>query len=69
MANADDYVAARERKTVYDSTGWALQDRAAIQLLLDHANRLDLGIFVELEDIGEDPLDPYHFGEHDAGGR
>ncbi len=67
VADPDRYVAARERTTVYDSTGWALQDRAAIQLLLDHANRLDLGTFLELEDIDSDPLDPYHFGDHHGG--
>lgn len=64
VTHPEAYADARERTTVYDSTGWALQDRAAIQLLLDHANRLDLGIFLELEDIGDDPFDPYHFGEH-----
>lgn len=61
VADPDAHRDARERTTVFDSTGWALQDRVAIQLLLDHANRLDLGIFLELEDISEDPMNPYDF--------
>ncbi len=61
LADPDTYVDARERTTVFDSTGWALEDRAAIHLLLDHANRLDLGVFMELEDISDDPMNPYDF--------
>lgn len=61
VANAEEYRAARERTTVFDSTGWALEDRVGIQLLLDHANELGLGLLLELEDIGDDPLNPYHF--------
>lgn len=62
VADSERYRAARERTTVFDSTGWALQDRVAIQLLLHHANRLDLGVFMELEAVSDDPLSPYRFG-------
>ncbi len=51
----------RERLTVFDSTGWALEDRVALQLLLEHADRLDIGVHIELEDISDDPLHPYDF--------
>lgn len=61
VADPDRFAEARERTTVFDSTGWALQDRVAIQMLLDHANRLEVGAYVELEDISDDPLDPYDF--------
>lgn len=61
VAQADAHREARGRTTVFDSTGWALEDRVGIQLLLDHANRLGLGLLLELEDIGDDPLNPYHF--------
>lgn len=61
VAAADVYRDARNRTTVFDSTGWALEDRVGIQLLIDHADRLGLGLLVELENIGVDPLDPYRF--------
>ena len=49
----------RNRPTVFDSTGWALEDRVAMQMLLAHSERLGLGTSVQLEDIGSDPLNPY----------
>ncbi len=63
VADPTAFEYARERTTVFDSTGWAIQDQVAVQLLLDHANRLDLGWSIELEDIGVEPLSPYHFDE------
>lgn len=53
------YEGHRDRTTVFDSTGWALEDRVGVQLLFHHADRLGLGLMVELEDIGEDPMNPY----------
>ena len=54
------YRSAAEQVTVFDSTGWALGDQVAMQLLLRHAAELGVGFEMDLEDIGEDPLDPYH---------
>lgn len=61
VADPDAFRHERDRTTVFDSTGWALQDRVAVQLLLGHAARLDLGLFIELEDISDEPLNPYDF--------
>ena len=61
IAAPEAYRSHRERTTVFDSTGWALEDRIGIRLLLHHANRLDLGLFLELEDVSDDPLNPYDF--------
>ncbi|MDJ0954059.1 MAG: ornithine cyclodeaminase family protein [Acidimicrobiia bacterium] len=47
------------RPTVFDSTGWALEDRVAMQMLLEHSERLGLGLSLQLEDTGNDPLNPY----------
>lgn len=49
----------REGLTVFDSTGWALEDLVAAELALEHAERLGLGLEVELQPIPEDPYDPY----------
>ena len=67
VAHPDRYREARERTTVFDSTGWALEDQVAIQMLLDKAKRFGLGIMLELEDVGEDPWNPYHFEPADLG--
>lgn len=61
VASADSYRDAQDTTTVFDSTGWALEDRVGINLLLDYANEFGLGLLLELEDIGDDPLNPYHF--------
>lgn len=62
VAEPDRFVSFQEKLTVFDSTGWALGDQVAMQLLLRHASKLGVGIEIRLEDIGEDPLDPYHLG-------
>ena len=59
IQSPDLYEEARKGPTVFDSTGWALEDRVAINLLLEHSERLGLGLELQLEDIGDDPLNPY----------
>jgi ornithine cyclodeaminase/alanine dehydrogenase-like protein (mu-crystallin family) len=51
----------RERPTVFDSTGWALQDLLAAELMLDHARRVGAGIEIDLQPTPLDPYDPYEF--------
>lgn len=53
--------ADRDRPTVFDSTGWALEDLVAAELALEHAERLGLGVTVELQPDPVDPFDPYEF--------
>ncbi len=50
---------AAGRVTVFDSTGWAVEDDAALRLAHDLAVRHDLGTDIILESIGSDPYDPY----------
>lgn len=66
VAHPEAYRDHLMRRTVYDSTGWALQDQAAVRLLMRHAASLDVGMLVELEDVGGDPLDPYAIARPDA---
>lgn len=49
----------RGETTIFDSTGFALEDQAAMEVLLAHAHRLGLGTEVPLESISHDPWDPY----------
>ena len=55
------YEGHRQSLTVFDSTGWALEDLIAAELLLDHADRLGVGVEVELQPAPIDPYDPYEF--------
>ncbi len=45
--------------TVFDSTGWALEDLLAAELLLEHADRISAGHEIELQPSPRDPFDPY----------
>ncbi len=56
VQNADSFTAWREQLTVFDSTGWALEDLIAAEIVLGHATRLHIGIHTELQ---HSPLDPY----------
>ncbi len=51
----------RQTLTVFDSTGWALEDAAAAQLLLNYARQLGLGEEVYLQHAPADPHNPYDF--------
>jgi ornithine cyclodeaminase/alanine dehydrogenase-like protein (mu-crystallin family) len=55
------YEHLRAQLTVFDSTGWALEDLVAAELVLDHAERLDEGFALELQPSPGDPYDPYEF--------
>ena len=51
----------RESTTVFDSTGWALEDYIVSQMFLEHANRLGIGQFLPASRRFQDPKDPYEF--------
>lgn len=52
---------ARAQISVFDSTGWALEDQLALELLLEHARTLGIGQSLTLEVCSADPKDPYGF--------
>jgi ornithine cyclodeaminase/alanine dehydrogenase-like protein (mu-crystallin family) len=62
----EHFSGTRGQPTVFDSTGWALEDQVALELLLDYARELKVGMEVELENIGGDPRDPYAFVQADG---
>lgn len=47
--------------TVFDSTGWALEDWVALEMMMDYAHDLHLGTHIQLESASFDPRDPYYF--------
>ena len=50
----------QERLSVFDSTGWALEDLVAMELLVEWAESHEIGAEVQLESIPLDPRNPYH---------
>lgn len=59
LQRPEDYRAHRERPTVFDSTGFALEDRVVAEVVLRHARALGRGTLIPVEYLAEDPLDPY----------
>lgn len=59
VQRADEFMDERERRTVFDSTGWAVEDDVALRLAVSLADRHGLGTTIELERIPADPYDPY----------
>ncbi len=59
VAQADELAAKRGTVTVFDSTGWAVEDDVALRLLLELAEEHDLGSLMALESIPADPYNPY----------
>lgn len=51
----------KKQRSVFDSTGWALEDYVAMELFMEHARELGLGQFIEIEHIPEDVKNPYDF--------
>ncbi len=61
VQNAEDFGHIRRQISVFDSTGWALEDQVAMQMMLDYATDLGLGTAIDIESISDDPLNPYQF--------
>lgn len=61
VQNPGPYAQYQQSLTVFDSTGWALEDAVAAKLMLDHAQRLGVGSVIGLQHVPTDPLNPYDF--------
>jgi ornithine cyclodeaminase/alanine dehydrogenase-like protein (mu-crystallin family) len=59
VQNADSYARSRSSPTVFDSTGWALEDHVVAVMVFEYARELGLGRSITLECLPADPLDPY----------
>ena len=59
--NPGKYAYLQNERTVFDSTGWALEDKVVMDLFLDCASELGLGQELEIEHIPRDTRNPYDF--------
>ena len=57
----DAFSFAKNQRSVFDSTGWALEDQMAMELLMEYAQELELGQYIEIEHIPDDVRNPYDF--------
>ena len=57
----DHFSNDRERCTVFDSTGWALEDIVTMDLFREYAGRFKVGHEIQLETISTDHRNPYQF--------
>jgi ornithine cyclodeaminase/alanine dehydrogenase-like protein (mu-crystallin family) len=55
-AHCNEY---RSRLTIFDSTGFALEDKLAMESFLGYAENFGLGTDIAIESMPHDPLDPY----------
>jgi ornithine cyclodeaminase/alanine dehydrogenase-like protein (mu-crystallin family) len=56
-----EFHSLKEQLTVFDSTGWALEDHVTMELLVAHARNLGVGMDVAIETVSGDARNPYHF--------
>ena len=61
VAQPERWSAWRDRRTVFDSTGYALEDLAVLEVVEGLAREHGVGDEIELESLGADPHDPYAF--------
>ena len=59
LQSADAGEALRDRLTVFDSTGWAVEDDVALRLAVQLARAHGIGTETRLERLPADPYDPY----------
>lgn len=57
------YAAWHKRKTIFDSTGFGLEDNVIAELVLALAHEYQLGTWVNLEHCPADPYNPYDFSQ------
>ncbi len=61
VKHQDDYLLHRKRATVFDSTGWAVEDMVCMDMFMEYAAEFGIGMELELESISSDTLNPYQF--------
>ena len=67
VKHRDSYEVARDATTVFDSTGWAIEDQVGMGLILERAIEYGLGTKLQIEGSSGDPRNPYDFLRKSAG--
>ena len=56
-----EFSGQQSRSSVFDSTGWALEDYVTVRILTDLAEKHDCGRRIQFETVSADPKSPYGF--------
>lgn len=59
MQRRDEFIGRRDEITVFDSTGWAVEDDVALRLAVDLAREHGIGADIAIERLPQNPHDPY----------
>ena len=59
--SSDQYDWATKQATVFDSTGWALEDWVAMKWVIEKAKEFGIGTYIAIESLSGDPRNPYQF--------
>ena len=57
--HGNEYEYLKNKRTVFDSTGWVLEDLIAVELLLEYASLFDIGSIIPGSDSSKSPKDPH----------
>jgi L-lysine cyclodeaminase len=63
IRDIEKYSYVRNQRSVFDSTGWALEDQVVLDLFLEYAANLGLGQPILIENVPQDAKSPYEFLE------
>lgn len=61
VQESGDHDGLRDQLTVFDSTGWALEDHVTAMMAMEYAREMGLGREAAFECVSPDPKDPYSF--------
>jgi ornithine cyclodeaminase/alanine dehydrogenase-like protein (mu-crystallin family) len=61
VQNHAQFEAFQQQTTIFDSTGFALEDLVIVTLLCRYAQELGLGTSIDIEATSDDPKNPYSF--------
>ncbi len=61
VKKSDIFKNLQSEMSVFDSTGWALEDQVVMDLFLDIACEHGIGLEIAIENVTEDAKNPYHF--------
>lgn len=61
IKNPTQFQNVKHNRTVFDSTGWALEDKVAFELFIEYAKQLKVGQYIDIEQVQTDSKNPYEF--------
>lgn len=61
VQNSNKFSHLKDKRTVFDSTGWALEDQVVMDLFLELAQGYGIGTELNIENTSDDAKNPYHY--------